>query len=179
MKKTNNIIKILVLFLFVILVTFFIFREFNVDLFNNDKHNTVQERDGADKGDGFDKNIIKDKHFQTEINGQVIYLEQALTPTEHYLGLSHRESLCEQCGMLFVFSNSIERTFVMREMNFSLDIVWLNGGEVIGLDENLEPEETPPYRLYDSPAPVDRVLELPSGGASRYNLKIGDKLLLP
>ncbi|MFQ3294114.1 MAG: uncharacterized membrane protein (UPF0127 family) [Halobacteriales archaeon] len=48
-----------------------------------------------------------------------------------YLGLSDTESLPEDRGMLFVYDSVGDRTFVMREMDFGLDIVYADDEGVI------------------------------------------------
>jgi hypothetical protein len=48
-----------------------------------------------------------------------------------YLGLSDTSSLPEDRGMLFVFDEPARRTFVMREMDFGIDIVYADSaGEI-------------------------------------------------
>ncbi|PSP40262.1 DUF192 domain-containing protein, partial [Halobacteriales archaeon QH_2_66_30] len=48
-----------------------------------------------------------------------------------YLGLSDTEYLPEDRGMLFVFDEAQELTFVMREMDFPIDIVYADDEGVI------------------------------------------------
>jgi len=48
-----------------------------------------------------------------------------------YLGLSDTESLPEDRGMLFVFDEVQDLTFVMREMDFPIDIVYADDEGVI------------------------------------------------
>lgn len=116
---------------------------------------------------GVNKNIIG-------INGKEIKVEIVDTPKQQYNGLSGRESLCVDCGMLFKFNNKRERTFVMREMKFSLDIIWINGNMIIGIDKNLPPEGADYKNFYKSRAPIDYVLEVNAGFTDKNNIKIGD-----
>ncbi|WP_290810116.1 DUF192 domain-containing protein [Halovivax sp.] len=53
------------------------------------------------------------------------------TPDLRYLGLSDTESLPEDRGMLFVYEDVDDRTFVMREMDFGIDIVYADADGVI------------------------------------------------
>ncbi len=46
------------------------------------------------------------------------------TPARRYTGLSDTASLPEDRGMLFVFETADSHTFVMREMEFPIDIVY-------------------------------------------------------
>ena len=48
-----------------------------------------------------------------------------------YLGLSDTESLPEDRGMLFVYDEVQELTFVMREMDFPIDIVYADDEGII------------------------------------------------
>jgi hypothetical protein len=96
------------------------------------------------------------------------------TPEKRYQGLSGRESLCPDCGMLFTFPSRSAQTFVMRKMNFPLDIIWISGEKVTKIDENLLPEGSEPKKHYESPGPVDYVLEVNAGFSKASNLKIND-----
>ncbi|MFA6170879.1 MAG: DUF192 domain-containing protein [Patescibacteria group bacterium] len=113
------------------------------------------------------KNIIS-------INGHELAAELANTPAEQYRGLSNRESLCADCGMLFIFPDQAPRTFVMREMNFSLDFVWIINNEVVKIDENAMPEGKVYKNNYLSGQPVDKVLEVNAGWAAKNNIKVND-----
>ncbi|MCX6792941.1 MAG: DUF192 domain-containing protein [Candidatus Falkowbacteria bacterium] len=111
------------------------------------------------------------------INQVPLRLELATNEQQWFDGLSRRSSLCDNCGMLFVFPESKLQTFVMREMNFPLDMVWLNDKKIIGYNENLRPETTEPYTLYKSPAEVNYVLEINAGFVKKHNIKIDDQLI--
>lgn len=113
------------------------------------------------------------------INGHTIRVAVATTPAAHYQGLSDRPSICADCGMLFVFPQANNTSFVMRRMSFPLDIIWLRNRVITGMNLNLPPEHQEPYTSYPSAGAVDMVLELPAGAANRYNLNIGDELFLP
>lgn len=112
-----------------------------------------------------------------KINDKKIKVEIADTPELQYNGLSNRESLCADCGMLFEFKDKQIKTFVMREMKFPLDIIWIDGNIIIGIDKNLSPEGADYKNLYPGPAPVDYVLEVNAGFADENNIKTGDKII--
>ena len=59
----------------------------------------------------------------------------------------------------------------MRDMRFAIDIIWIEGGKVVGFHENLSPRVP---RNFQSPVPVSLVLEVPAGFARRHGLKPGD-----
>lgn len=112
------------------------------------------------------------------LNGQPINLLLAQTHTEQYQGLSDRSRICDACGMLFTFSESQPRTFVMRRMKFPLDIVWVREGKVVGVSADLPPQEIEPYIPYSSGEAADTVLEVPAGSAERYGLRPGENFNL-
>lgn len=112
------------------------------------------------------------------INDKIVNVEIADTAEKHYKGLSNRENLCDDCGMFFVFPDKKERTFVMRNMNFPLDIIWIDGDKIIKIDKNLMPEKENPQNIYNSGAPVNYVLEVNSGFCNGNNIKTGDKIFI-
>jgi uncharacterized membrane protein (UPF0127 family) len=111
--------------------------------------------------------------------GKNLQLEIASNPLKQYEGLSNRLSLCQDCGMLFVFSDFSPKSFVMRNMNFPLDIVFINDNVIDKIYYNAPPEGSAPERIYSSDGPVNLVLELNAGEATRLGLSKGDKIMLP
>lgn len=110
------------------------------------------------------------------INDKIIKVEVADTAESRYQGLSGRESLCEGCGMLFIFPDKDVRTFVMRNMNFPLDIIWIDGDEIKKISKNLPPEGENPAIIYSSEFPVEYVLEVNGGFADDNGVAAGDKV---
>jgi len=111
-----------------------------------------------------------------EISEAIIKVEIADTSEKHYLGLSKRLELCPDCGMIFVFKNNISRQFVMRNMEFPLDIIWIDDNEIIGIEKNLVPEGVKPKNIYNSKQEVNYVLEVNGGFCENNNIKVGDKI---
>lgn len=100
------------------------------------------------------------------------------TPEAQFQGLSGRKSLCANCGMLFKFDDKAKRTFVMRNMKFPLDILWISDGIIVGAEENVKPEGEKYLTEYISPLPVNNVLELPAGYVARHGLALGARFEL-
>lgn len=112
------------------------------------------------------------------INDAVIKLEIADTPTKRAKGLSDRQSLASDSGMLFVFPKADKYTFWMRGMQFPLDMIWLNSQQVIDVMKNVpSPKagqtdaELPRFQPI---SPADMVLEVNSGFTDQHNVKVGD-----
>jgi uncharacterized protein len=100
--------------------------------------------------------------------------EVADTAYLHYQGLSNRSSLCSNCAMLFLFSQKKERSFVMRNMNFPLDIIFIADNRIVNIAHQALPEGPTPKKIYKSESLADAVLEINSEQAKKCDLKIGD-----
>lgn len=108
------------------------------------------------------------------VGGVKFKIEIADSSLEQARGLSGRESLAEDAGMLFVFGGKSIRSFWMAGMHFPLDIVWISGNRVVGISENLPPATAGNVQIYNSPEPVDRVLEINAGLADKLGISVGD-----
>lgn len=113
------------------------------------------------------------------INDQKINIILADTEEEREQGLSGRESLDENQGMLFTFDRPGFYGFWMRDMKFPIDIIFLNGEEVVTIYENVPPpSEGQVLTIYKPEEPADRVLELNANKASELELQKGDTISL-
>ncbi len=111
------------------------------------------------------------------LRGETFAVDLADTPSRRERGLSGRERLAADEGMLFRFDAPARQSFWMRGMKIPIDIVWIAGGEVAGVEEHAEPEPgVPLWRLktYTSPEPVAEVLELVAGTVTRLGIARGD-----
>ena len=110
------------------------------------------------------------------INGIEIELEVARTPEEQARGLSDREVLGENAGMLFIFQEPTTPSFWMKEMNFPLDIIWIGSDRrIVDISENIAPETFP--QLFRPRAQVQYVLEVNAGWAKSHNISVGDQAI--
>lgn len=109
-------------------------------------------------------------------DGFSLHVDVARTQLEKVRGLSGRESLGDNEGMLFVFDTPSIYGFWMKGMRFPIDIVWIDGNTVVGVTERVDPQvgvREEDLVLYYSPAFSDRVLELRSGRASELGIQEG------
>ena len=117
---------------------------------------------------------IEDVKF-VKISGQDIKVELALTEVKQTQGLSGRLSLKEDEGMLFVFERPGNYPFWMKDMNFPIDIIWLNDDmRVVYIKKNARPEFFP--ENYGPTENAKYVLEIVSGFADKNNLRVGDRV---
>lgn len=111
-----------------------------------------------------------------KINGVPITIMIADEPDEHWQGLSDRNFLGANNGMLFVFKEKQQRNFVMRRMHFPLDIIFIEDNKVVKVHKRLEPEGEKPLAKYGSARPVNYVLEVNGGFADAYGIDEGDEV---
>ena len=114
--------------------------------------------------------------YLIQVGDQPLKVELAASSQSRYRGLSGRSGLCQDCGMLFYFPEPEVQIFVMREMKFPLDIIFIAHGQIESLAANLPPEGVDYKNQYRSRGPVDYVLEVKAGYAAQNNIKVGDKV---
>lgn len=113
------------------------------------------------------------------IDGRAQYqVEVAESAVAKARGLSYRESLASDTGMLFVFSQAETRYFWMNAMHFPLDVVWIRDGLIVGLQENIPHPEANNGETarFESPEPADMVLEVNAGEISKQGIKTGQRI---
>lgn len=106
-------------------------------------------------------------------------LEVASSPKAWYKGLSGRVKLEKNEGMLFIFPDYDKKSFVMRDMNFPLDIIYLKDNKVI----NIEQGELPPNKRsklieYKSNGEVNMVIELNYNVSNDCRISNGSRLII-
>lgn len=112
------------------------------------------------------------------IDGQTIYVDLDVTPAQQELGLGNRASLGAHQGMLFLFPRDQINMFWMKDMSFSIDMIWMaDDGTIIYIQPNVAPSTYPDAF---GPNEVSRyVLEVPANFAADNGIKVGDKATLP
>ncbi|MCX6779743.1 MAG: DUF192 domain-containing protein [Candidatus Magasanikbacteria bacterium] len=94
-------------------------------------------------------------------------------------GLGGRKDLGEYDGMIFLFPSAVQHVFVMRDMQFPIDIIWIKDNKIVDMAPNvpLDPvtteAELTPYAARDI---SNSVLELKAGSMDNLHLKIGDNV---
>jgi uncharacterized protein len=104
-----------------------------------------------------------------------IKLEVAYDAASLSRGLSGRKCLPDDQGMLFFFQAADKHCFWMKDMNFPLDIIWLNEKKVIvDLRTNLSPDTYP--QSFCPKDSAEWVIELNAGSAAKHSFDLGDQL---
>lgn len=100
------------------------------------------------------------------ISGQEIQVEIADTEEKRSRGLSGRKNLPEDSGMLFLFELPAEYSFWMKDMRFSLDIIWIDENKkIVAISENISPNTYP--NSFSPSQNVKYVLEVNAGWAGK------------
>lgn len=93
-------------------------------------------------------------------------------------GLSNRPELPPGQGMLFIFPRDHTPLFWMKDMQFAIDIIWINQGAITEITPQVSPPSGSELPTYSPTEPVGMVLEVPAGYAESAGLKVGDPITL-
>jgi uncharacterized membrane protein (UPF0127 family) len=99
------------------------------------------------------------------------------TPEKRFDGLSYTDSLPEDRGMLFVYDEVGDHTFVMRRMSFGIDIVYADAdGVVTTIHHAPEPGPDEDGNEQEYPGRGQYVLEVNYEWTTRHGVEEGDVL---
>lgn len=109
------------------------------------------------------------------LNGRTINLELAQTPEQRATGLSGRDFLDANSGMLFIFAKKEIYPFWMKDTHIPLDIIWISDNKIVEMATlDLQVDDViPEYRPKN---PANYVLEVNAGFALENNIQIGNKV---
>ena len=97
---------------------------------------------------------------------------------ERYTGLSDHESLGADEGMLFVHPREATHGYVMRDMAFPIDMVFVaENGTITTIHHAEVPpegEESPTYEGYGK-----YVVEIPYEYTTEHGIEVGDRVVIP
>jgi len=91
-------------------------------------------------------------------------------------GLGGRSSLASDTAMLFTFDeSSLDRCFWMKDMNFAIDMIWLDESKkVVDIKENVSPDTYP--KNFCPTKPAQYVLEVQAGLSNAAGVDVGSQL---
>ena len=93
------------------------------------------------------------------------------------LGLSNRDSLAENAGVLFDFGSNSTRPMSMQGIALHLDILFINQtGKILAIARNAVPQSERPIGIG---APLRAVLELNADTANSLGILPGDTVIHP
>ena len=131
--------------------------------------------------------VLKIKSNQSDDSedlGIIFRVDLADSPIKREIGLSYRKSMCDNCGMFFSFPKEDFYAFWMKDMNFDLDIIFINSEfEIVNIfseikkDGYIKSDPASSEKIKNTEA-ATYVLELNSKKVEEKGLKVGDKVIL-
>ncbi len=110
-------------------------------------------------------------------DGKTIFADLVKSEEDRARGLMFRKTLNEDQGMLFVFESEGFYSFWMKNMNFSIDILWLDRQKrIVHLEREVPPCKKEPCPSYVPALPAKYVLELKAGSIEKMKLKLNDRI---
>ncbi len=110
------------------------------------------------------------------IGNEIFNLEVAATDDKRIKGLSGRDGMPGDQGMIFVFDDAGSHGITMQGMRFDLDIIWARNKQIVDIVENAKPSMALEQKVYYPISDADTVIELNTGTVERLNLNQGDRL---
>jgi uncharacterized membrane protein (UPF0127 family) len=139
--------------------------------------------DGVAESPGLESSVISDEPpihrvFFENQRGQTLWVYDvwvAETGPERYRGLSGTTRLPADTGLLFVYDQeAADRAIVMREMNYPIDIVFIDGSGTVTAVHSASPEpDVPEDELTHYSGRARWILEIPHETAERYAIVPG------
>ena len=112
------------------------------------------------------------KKYTITIDKIPILVEVAHTPEQREKGLSGREFLPMDEGLLFIFNESKKYAFWMKNMHFPIDIIWINEKFlIVDIIENISPASFP--EIFEPQKTARYVLEINAGWAAKNGIHFG------
>lgn len=129
------------------------------------------------------------EYHQLRIGAEEFVLEIAADDQARFMGLSGRQSIDANSGMLFVYPRAEIRSFYMRDCPIPIDILFLDDAGAIVSMYTMQPEApraasesasayAERLRYYSSRAKAQYVIELPAGTIARLGLEQADRLAI-
>jgi len=118
------------------------------------------------------------KQAKIVINNNKFNLLVAKTGKEQEIGLSKYTKLPKNQAMIFPFGKEGYYGFWMKNMKFSIDIIFIRKGKIVTVYENVKPPKSPKDALpvYQPTQVSDTVVEINTGLAKEQKIKTGDKV---
>lgn len=110
-----------------------------------------------------------------QTTAQTYVLDVAATNGARAKGLSDRQSMSPNRGMLFIYPDDTRHCFWMKDMHFPLDIIWIDPSKrVTHVEPGVPPNSYP--QTFCPTAPAQYVIELNAGQAQLADIRPGQTL---
>ncbi len=125
---------------------------------------------------------MTEEYLKNQIPGVVIRdvgIDVVVADTEktRERGLSGLASIPSRAGLLMVFDTSDYYGIWMKDMQFPIDVIWIDDTlHVVDTSEVLKPEDFP--EVYEPSRPARMALEVNAQFVATYKIEIGDEVRL-
>jgi uncharacterized protein len=114
-------------------------------------------------------------HVNVHIGDGVFATRVAKTETEREKGLSDTRELRNDQAMLLIFDRDDKWSIWMKDMNYPIDIVWLDKDKKVVYIVKNAPPESYPYEKFVPKQDARYVLELLAGTVGKKAINIGSQ----
>ncbi len=125
--------------------------------------------------------FISGKPYKADITVRDIDLtvEVVFTDEDRAMGLMGRKDLGRFEGMLFIFDTEEYRSFWMKNMIISIDIIFIDRyGFIVDIKKECPPCPGEDCPSYSSRKQAMYVLEVVSGFSEEHGIRIGDRVIM-
>jgi hypothetical protein len=153
-----------------LIVLFFVFFAIYMQFYEQEKENIIKEKELKSLSCGiYNEGEIK-------ISKKTIKVEIADDTCKRNLGLSFRKEIFSDEGMFFIFEGEGNYGFWMKDMNFPIDIIWLDKEyNIVHIEERVSCDSYP--EIFGKDNISSYVLELQSGFVDKNNIEVGEKII--
>jgi uncharacterized membrane protein (UPF0127 family) len=119
----------------------------------------------------YEQSNLWDKFKRLQVGNWLLNVEVAKDNESRTQGLSGRDKLDPDFGMLFIFDKPDKYSFWMKDMKFNLDFIWIRNKKVVQINTHISnPKTLVPNQE------VDQVLEVAAGEVDKNSVKVGDEI---
>jgi len=118
------------------------------------------------------------KTIRIVISGVTLNVELAETAADQQRGLSGRDSMAADHGMLFIFDQESYWSFWMKGMRFPLDIIWFDSNKrAVFIEQDLQPCASEQCPIFTPPVKAMYTLEANAGFVRAHEISLGDTFI--
>lgn len=114
-------------------------------------------------------------HTTVHLGDGVFLTRVARTDAERDKGLSDTRELRSDQAMLLVFDRDDKWSIWMKDMNYPIDIIWLDKDKKVVYIVKNAPPESYPYEQFVPKQEARYVLEVPAGTTAKKAINIGSE----
>ena len=114
---------------------------------------------------------------RVDFDGAYVDADIADSKVEWEKGLMYRDGLNDTEGMFFVFLQEGYYSIWMKNMNFPIDIIWIDENlKVVHIEENVQPCTQESCPSYEPSKRAKYVLEVRANFTGDNNIEVGDSI---